>query len=227
MEYLNFNDYILETSNTNEAFFWFIPIIAAAVAVIAIASSDSTETKLVGTKISVLGMQMAGKTVLFNLLKTGNVGNSCGGTSVDYVGWFIYKKPNGEAVFVKDCIDIGGGEENIKAHYESEISKCDTLVFMFNSHKYINDEKYRRDVNARLDLVYNLANGKITDDNIVMVGTHRDLFNDEEKKDGKILNRIKSLIADKPYSNLFNVNFMVVNLLDKQSFYDVANKIFQ
>lgn len=218
--------YTANQMEPQEAIWWFIPVLigtAVAGTIIAVvASSESTDTKkTVGKSLGILGMAGAGKTQFLRNLQ-GKPYKRCDEQTAGAEDFedFVFNHKGREISICKGK-DIGGNVENIKYYYEDFIKNRDICIFMFDIKKYIEQEKYRKDVNTRLDFI----NRHINDtSHWAAIGTHVDQMKIEQGK--SIINIVQGYIKDKPYSRLLSINFFASNLTDQKDMDIIIDKIF-
>ncbi|MCR5247941.1 MAG: GTPase domain-containing protein [Paludibacteraceae bacterium] len=154
--------------------------------------------------ICILGPELSGKTQLLSALR-----------NVPYTVHESQQQPYkefevflaGEKIKVKAGFDIGGEEFRIKSTYKSFIENSDIIFFTFDAHKYLTDKEYRIEhVNSRLFYIHKHKGNKPT----VIFGTHLDKFAEGDRKN--IIKRTQDFVKDKPYSTLFEKNFVVMDL---------------
>lgn len=209
-----------------EAFLWFIPfiVVAAVGGVVTIAAIASDTEPVTGEKISVLGMQGAGKTQFLAHLRNMSYKNLSASVGVETYSAFTTKIGN-RKVKIGGGMDVPGGEEYIRDYYEDQIEKNEIIFFLFNTYEYLNDEKYNLNTRARLDFI----NGKIknTSKKVLVMGTFADKFNDENERKNA-LKKIQQSVNNKPYSPLFKINFSIVDMKNNREevFKFLEEKIF-
>ena len=206
---------------------WLVGMAIAALAVLiggGIIVSRKT-TKVKGCKIAVLGMQGAGKTQLYNMLR-GKYNCEPTTTGEEIYKEFTIKLADNREVRICKGIDIGGLESLIQKNYKKMISENEIIIFIFKINKYLNDSEERRSVNARFDFLYNEAinKGMDIDNNIVVLGSFFDKLGKLEKINAA--DNFRKIVNNKEYSVLFNTNVFFLNITEKGDVDDVANKIF-
>ena len=206
-----------------EAFFWFIPLIAAAVVIggVALFSGDSyPDVKT----FAILGMQGAGKTQFLYNLRNKKYDEYEATLGIEEIGEFSFKLNNGKTITVKGCKDIPGGEEWIPENYGKFIRDNEFLFFLFNSYKYVNNYKYRISVQARMEYVHrNYLNGKAK--GVYVFATFADQFKNKEDRQ-KAITEIKSSVNGKTYAGLLS-NFCLLDMRDKDELMKIlSDKIF-
>lgn len=169
------------------------------------------------TGLAIFGMEESGKTTIFNYLRNEN---KVGATSVRELNEFEYKLDNGKTRLIKKGVDIGGGTEYIKAYYAPMLSDSnyDVCFFVFNSFKYLTEQKEQLNINARIKFIKekNVKNKKI-----ILIGSHFDKFNIDESK---VRSEITSKVKDKDYVSLFSEHLVLMNLTDKRMLKEFFNK---
>lgn len=190
--------------------------------------------KIKGKNLVVLGMKGSGKTRFYRFLQGKPYIE--GETEQEEYGGFAYKKKDGETIFIKKGIDIGGGEDFIK-DYEKMIENCDCLVFCFNLPQYLSDNEYEKSVNSRIDFVWRkfkdkkiaernfvwrkFKDRKIAERNFVTLASHTTPGGDKDSK-----TKFKSKIKGKEFEDFCRINFFMVDMTDEECLKDVVNKIF-
>lgn len=190
-----------------EAVWWFIPIIGYALiggaagfvfgALIDWFCGEPEPEK--GKTIAVLGMQGAGKTQFL-----ANIRNK---TYKDYaatIGEEDYEKFNimlgNRTVCIEGGKDIGGGEELILDYYDDMIKNNDIVFFLFNAFKYINEEKYRKQTQYRLEFINRHSlESKCT---VNVFATFADMFSNDDERSNAYAS-IKNSVSGKDYYRLF------------------------
>ena len=206
-----------------EAFFWFIPLIAAAVVWggVVIFSGDSyPEVK----SFAVLGMKGAGKTQFLANLRNKKYDDYEATLGIEEVGAFSFKLNNGKTIKVIGCKDIPGGEEYISEYYGEFIRNNEFLFFLFNGYNYVNDYKYRISVQARMEFVHrNYLNGKAK--GVYVFATFADQFKSKEDRQNAIT-EIKSSVNGKTYAGFLS-NLCLLDMRDKDELMKIlSDKIF-
>ena len=215
-----------------EAVWWFIPIIAyaalagggAAIVVGTLISWFCGEPEPEkGKTIAVLGMQGAGKTQFL-----ANIRNKDYKEYAATIGSEDYEKFNiclgNRLLSIEGGNDIGGGEELILDYYEDMIKNKEIVFFLFNAYKYINEEKYRKQTQYRLEFINRHSlDSKCT---VNVFATFADRFsNDDERK--KAYTSIKQSVLGKDYSRLFIPSrFFMQDMRNKKLLMEKLEKIF-
>lgn len=155
--------------------------------------------------ICILGPEKSGKTQLLSALRGVSYTEYHQSQMEKYKEFEVFLA--GEKIKVKAGFDIGGEEFRIKSTYKSFIEDSDIIFFTFDAHKYLTDMEHRIEkVNSRLFYIHEHKGSKPT----VIFGTHLDKFAEEDRKN--IIKRIQDFVKDKPYSTLFEKNFVVMDL---------------
>lgn len=176
--------------------------------------------KLKRHKFCVLGMQAAGKTQLIAHLNNQDYGKTYKPSGKEHytgssaVTWNLGK------IRVAPGYDLGGGEAFIP-EYKEAIENAEFVFFMFDADKYLHHEcypdenDYRRQTNARLDLVYDLLGKK----KCAVIASRLDKIKERDE-----LNNIKDKIINamnkerqKPYARLLTGYFDILDVRDKET----------
>lgn len=224
--FTSLNIYLLETPLELQkalVFFpgpWWLWLIGVILGILgAIVKSEKTE----GKSLSVLGMQGAGKTQLYNMLK-GKYGVKTVPTGTEPYNSFEIKLKD-RTVVISDGKDIGGSETYIKQYYKDMIFKNDIIIFIFNIKLYLNDRNEKRLVNARLEHLYeHCKNNKNIDKNVVIIGSFADKLSKDELKDAS--SKLLESVGQKDYAKLFKTNVFIIDITNKEQVKDMAEKIF-
>lgn len=120
--------------------------------------------------------------------------------------------------------DIGGTQAYMKQYGEEWIEKKDIIVFIFNAEEYLNEDEKKREVRAYLDFIFRHAKKtKKNEENIVILASRRDAFDDKDNPRDRILNDL----AGKDYVSLLKTNFMVADLREKKNVEPFLNRTFK
>lgn len=215
--YLTDNPYVIE------AIIFIPPIIVIGVIIAGLIGWVlylKTKTKYVkGTSIVVLGMQGAGKTEFLNKLNPKIKVSGEGNSTTEYDSFDISVKNKTKRI--NRGKDIVGSESMVRPYYAKLISESDIIFFMFDSYRYLNDNEYRKNTNARIDFINNKIEGK----SHAIIGTHFDLFPKNNKKE--VISKIQGYVLNKPYEDLFHENFFVIDATKKDLVFTVINSIIQ
>lgn len=217
--------YTVNQVEAQEAVWWFLPLLLGTAfvgtVVTVVASSESTDTKKTeGKSLGILGMPGAGKTLFLRNLQGKPYTRYEQTTGAEDYNSFTFMH-QGRAISICKGKDIGGNAENIKVYYEDFLKNQDICLFIFDVKKYIEQEKYRNDVNARLDFI----NRHIKDMKYwAVIGTHVDQVKIEQGK--SIIDIVQGHMKNKPYSRLLSINFFARNLTDKKDMDFIIDKIF-
>lgn len=218
--------YFLESPMEMQKALWFLPgpwwiwLIGILISLIGrIIKPEKTE----GKNLAVLGMQGAGKTQLYNMLK-GNYGVKTIPTGNEPYESFEIKLRD-RTVVISDGKDIGGNETYIRQFYKDMIDHNEIIIFIFNIKSYLNDKKERRLINARLEYLYeNSKQYKDIDKNVVIIGSFADKLSKDEAKES--YNKLLDLVSKKDYEKLFKKNVFIIDITNKEQVIKVAEKIF-
>lgn len=176
--------------------------------------------KIKGKNLVVLGMKGSGKTRFYRFLQGEPYIE--GETEKEKYEEFAYKKKDGETIFIKKGVDISGGENFVKDNYAQMINNCDCLVFCFDMPRYLSNEKYEKEVNRRIDFVWEkFKDRKIDESNFVTLASHTTPRGDKDSK-MKFIKKIKN----KGFKDFCRANFFMVDMTDEECLKEVVNKIF-
>lgn len=207
----------------NLAMFQFIPLIFWVLGSIFLGGciiKVYNVVKTTGKKLAVLGMEKAGKSTLYNMLRTGEPGIHLN-TTIEEYGEFTIKD---RKIKIKKGKDIGGGPEFIQ-YYEDLIKQNEIIIFVFNVSKYLNDLVYQRDTKDRLDFVYRKSKEYNKDmNNLVMIASHIDLLSLDKQKTA--VKEVLNTINGKQYNEMFKTNFFVMSIVNKEHINKLKEKIF-
>jgi hypothetical protein len=157
---------------------------------------------LVKKGLFILGMQNSGKTTIYDFLR----GEKKAGvtTNIDDYNEFTYSFNSTESIVIRKGVDTGGDPAIFGRYYSRMIENknIDFCFFVFNSFKYVNEEEYRREVNARLHSIYEKG---ILNKKTAIIGSFKDHFGQEKMY--SIHNKITQLTSDKSYSILLSREF--------------------
>lgn len=218
--------YFLESPAEMQKALWFLPgpwwvwLIGVLISLLGtIIKSEETE----GKSLAVLGMQGAGKTQLYNMLK-GKYGVKTVPTGNEPYESFNIKLKD-RTITISDGKDIGGNETYIRQFYEDMIVQNEIVIFVFNIKSYFNNEKERRLINARLEYLYEKCKlNKNIDKNVVIIGSFADKLSKDEAKDP--YNKLLNLVSKKDYEKLFKKNVFIIDVTNKEQVIKVAEEIF-
>lgn len=177
--------------------------------------------KTKGTTLGVFGTFGAGKTTFLNCI--GVIDKVVLGTSVVSYDETIIKIGERE-IKIAAGDDIGGTQDYMKQYGEEWIEKKDIIVFIFNAEEYLNEDEKKREVRAYLDFIFRHAKKiKKNEENIVILASRRDAFDDKDNPRDRILNDL----AGKDYVSLLKTNFMVADLREKKNVEPFLNRTFK
>lgn len=173
---------------------------AAGGGLAAIFSED--DKPLVKKGLFILGMQNSGKTTIYDFLQgKKNAGVT---TNIEDYSEFKYFFNDNDSIVIRKGVDTGG-DAGIFGRYYGKMIKdenIDFCFFVFNSFAYVNEEKYRREVNARLHSIYEQG---ILKKNTAIIGSFKDHFAKEEMSN--VDDKIRKLTINKSYSSLLSREF--------------------
>ena len=201
----------------DEAVWWFIPIILySALAGIITASICEWLIPVKGHSLAVLGMQGAGKTQFLSNIRNIDYNEYSATLGEEKYEKFKTKIGNRE-VTIEGGMDIPGGPEYIKDYYKVLVDKNEIIFFIFNSYDYLNNRDYRNETQARLDLIFDLIEGK--GKSTMLFGTFADRFKDDSER-REAYNRIKESVSNKSYYPLFKSNYAILDMRNKKELYE-------
>ena len=159
---------------------------------------------LKGRSICLLGMPAAGKTRILRILQGIDYDEkkdfqTLGGG--EEFKSFECRLSDDICLFVSKGKDFNGDEANIKLYYEDLLKNCETVLFIFNIYKYLNDKEEERLTNYRFDYIYTHMSNHIKE--LAFIGTHLDQFKSKSEQK-KVLDMFLNKTKDRPYSNMFN-----------------------
>lgn len=204
---------------------WFIPIILIVIAggglIRYIARCFSS---VEGKKVLILGAQGSGKTTLLCHLqgkKTDTSNYQSSTTKTEYEE-FDYTKENGESVRIAAGVDLPGREQAWEHDVKDYIEDAEILFYLFDADKFLNDNKYQKDVvSPQLSHINNEWENKNKNlDNVVIIGSHLDKIKLEPDK---AITKIKDMTSNKKYHKLLAKNFGLADIRDEKQ----SKKIFQ
>lgn len=136
-------------------------------------------------KLCVLGMEATGKTIWLNYLQGKDYEENPPQTNEEYYPSFSLEFAGGRKVYISAGKDLGGNDDIFNEEYENCIKNNDSIMFFFNSNKYLNPKEnlYKRRVHARLDFIFK----KVTTQTVYIVMTHKDLNDLRNKNNKKVM----------------------------------------
>ena len=168
-------------------------------------------------KLCLIGMKASGKTTLLNQLR--NVEELPEETFNEEYDSFKYILSPDKTIYIDKGVDIGGNK-NYMSDYGKLIKNNDVIFYFLNIQRYLTEIDYKRECNSRLAYI----NPHINNKKFAVIATHPDQskLSKNELKD-KMLDHIR----DKPYSKLFNRDFYIANLTNKQEVRKLIERIFK
>ena len=212
---------IIQDWQMSEAILWFVPIIAWGILG---AIGGALIGGLIGSiwdkgnkiGMAVLGMKQSGKTTWYNHL-TGDNRTSQTFDHVD-IKEISLKFPGGKEAIIKEGKDIGGDEGNVSVYYREMIENNEVVLFFFNAYDYLNDIKYQREVNGRLDYIKRHLGDRM----LSYIMTYADKLPDRNGSLNEVLNVLKERDFFKMQKGYF-----LVNATDKKELEDLTTTIFK
>lgn len=215
--------YIESINEENLAILPFIPLALWILGVVFLSGCIIivyNTVRTTGKKLAVLGMERAGKSTLYNMLRTGEPGTHLN-TTIEEYGEFTIKD---RKIKIKKGKDIGGGLEFIQ-YYEDLIKQNEIIIFVFNVSKYLNDLIYQRETKDRLDFVYRKSKEYNKEmNNLVMIASHIDILSSDKQKTA--MKEILNTISGKQYNEMFKNNFFVMNIVNNEHINKLKESIF-
>ena len=175
--------------------------------------------KLYGWKISVLGMQMAGKTQLLANIR--NIPYLEYDPTQDYKYEAFKVHLGNRDVKIRAGKDIGGGDEYCSV-YEDLMKESDIIFFVFDGYRYLNEKSYKDNVQARLSFIHRHLNKQ----EFVTFITHKDSYHNK-KDTSNALNDIIKSVSEKKYRTLFNNNIFFLDMRQKDELLKELDKLFK
>ena len=157
---------------------------------------------LKGRRICLLGMPAAGKTRVLRIMQGVNYDEfkdketPGGGESFSS---FECELSDDIRLWVSEGKDINGEDVNIRQYYEDFLNKCDTVLFIFNIYKYLNDKEEEQKTDDRFDYIYKHLSKQIKE--LAFIGTHLDQFDKSEQR--KVIDKFMDKITGREYSDMF------------------------
>mgnify|MGYP001332576459 CR=1 FL=1 len=220
---------ILQSSIHQEAFIWFIPIIWIAISAAGVFMLYSISTIWdtdSGDKLgmAVLGMPQAGKTLWYSYLTNKEMAkHTVDRTQVDE---FTLYFPKGRQVTIRNGIDIGGNEENIRTYYSQMICNNEIVLFFFNIKSYLDDISYQRKVNSRLDYIYTCwkknKTGVDPSKKVSLIMSYADLLGNN-REDG--CKNALNLLRSRTFSEITK-QYIIINMMDDKEKGNLKIKLF-
>lgn len=213
---------ILSNIQVQSAF--VLEILLAAMLVGAFCALVSSPTEITeGKSLGVLGMQGAGKTTF--LAQLGIVDSSLVGpttTEYDYQDKSIWI--NNRNLTITAGKDIGGTEAFATKYTPEWVRTKDIIVFVFDGNRILTDFVYRASVNYRLCLINdNYSDLNSVSKNVIVIASHADEYSREPKI---LYEELLKSFHNKEYSNLFEKNFFVANLRNKEEVDEIVKRTF-
>lgn len=177
-----------------------------------------------GKNVLILGAQGSGKTTLLCHLQRKKIDTSnyqSSTTKTEYEE-FVYTKENGEEVSIAAGVDLPGREQAWQHDVKDYIENAEILFYLFDANKFLNDNKYQKDVvSPQLSYINDEWENKNKNlDNVVIIGSHLDKIKLEPDK---AITKIKDMTSNKKYHKLLANNFGLADIRDNRQ----SNKIFQ
>ena len=115
-------------------------------------------------QIGVVGPQKTGKTLFLNALR-GIWGKEPEQTTqMENYEIIEYHFSDGKTRTFRNCKDVPGSNSFIRTTYKEIIEESTILLFFCNMKQYLESQEYERDVNARLDYIYEVRKSINKDD---------------------------------------------------------------
>lgn len=100
-----------------------------------------------------------------------------------------------ENAMFDEVTDFSGAEAWLKSKFNDYIKEHDNILFFFDISEYLKDAEYRKDSNARIDMIHR---NSTSSQKVLIVGTHVD------KLHGNYQAEIEKFFAGKPYQSVLN-----------------------
>lgn len=175
---------------------------------------------LYGYRICIIGMEDAGKSTLYNYIKTKG-GNQCEETEEEYHVCLSYTDSRDKLFKISKGKYIGNSF--IQPWHKDLIKTNDSIVFLVDINRYCQEKSYRRTMHSFVEYI----NRKIPKDslentrNIITLFTHADKL--ENVKDG--INFFMDEISSKEYKDLVQKNYLPLNLRNANDMNKLLDKI--
>ena len=177
-------------------------------------------------KIGVVGPQKAGKTLFLNAL------NGIWGTKPEQTIQFEkdetieYRFDDGTTRTFKNCKDVPGSNSFIRTTYTEILEDSTDLLFFFNMKQYLENPDYERDVNARLDYIYEVRKSINKDDKSLPV-TLILSYADQVKNVRKAFLAIQDKLSKKDYGKMCQNHMYPINMEKEDEVKKLIEKLFK
>lgn len=174
---------------------------------------------LYGYRICIIGMEDAGKSTLYNYIKT--IGGEYEETEEEYHMCLSYTDSHDK--LFKISIGKYIGNSFIQPWHKDLIKTNDSIVLLIDISRYCQEKGYRRIVHSFLEYIYRKMPKDSSENtrNIITLLTHVDKL--ESVTDG--INFFKSEICKKEYKDLVMKNYLPLNLQNTSDMNKLLAKI--
>lgn len=146
--------------------------------------------------ISIIGMQRAGKTLLYDKIREEDRSKNGSTSIVETLDSKIINIGNKE-IELKPTKDITGDKEGM-CHFEELYNSCDIMIVVFDIYNFLYDKEYRLDFAQRMKAI--LTKNKKIKRQIILLGSHLDKV--KELQENQILKRILEYATNEKYTAL-------------------------
>lgn len=169
----------------------------------------NTRETLAGKKVMLFGPPMSGKTTFLNWLVKDELMEEYIATGS---GEFKEVLDKDKETTYTLC-DMGGGPGFLTGGVmEKRYMENDIILMFFNYAKYISDNEYKADVEARFDALYGFY--KKVSKQVLLIGSHSDQLESCQKKNSGIMPLVDS--SKEYYQFLGGLKLILANLTDKK-----------
>lgn len=114
-----------------------------------------------------------------------------------------------------EVTDFSGAEAWLKSKFNDYIKEHDYILFFFDISEYLKDAEYRKDSNARIDMIYR---NSTSFQKVLIVGTHIDKLHSNYKSE------IEMYFAGKSYQSVLN-RVVYINTTKKECVETILNEL--
>lgn len=175
-------------------------------------------------QVGVLGPNATGKTLFFSELRgiwTDAKSDYIETTAPDEIKEIKYNLSNGKSITLRNCIDLPGTASFIRSHYQKITLESTYIFFFCNMCKYLSDVDYERNVNARLDYIFQTAKSKKTPIRTCLILSYADMVDNpnEARK------QVQEKLSNKDYASFYEQK-VTINMTDQKAVKELINKLF-